>query len=72
MMSWWLILEPGQIFSLKSFWVESVTNGKGLLFLEGASDHPPANRAVRHWHRLHREVVDAPCLETPNVRQDGL
>ena len=29
-------------------------------------------RAVRHWHRLHREVVDAPCLETPNVRQDGL
>lgn len=49
-----------------------MTNGKGLLFLEGASDHPPANRAVRHWHRLHREVVDAPCLETPNVRQDGL
>jgi len=26
---------------------------------------------VRHWHRLPREVVVAPCLETAEVRQDG-
>lgn len=72
MMSWWLILEPGQIFSLKSFWVESMTNGKGLLFLEGASDHPPANRAVRHWHRLHREALDAhPCRQPKSVGRTG-
>ena len=24
----------------------------------------------RHWHRLPREVVDAPSLQTPNVRLD--
>ena len=29
-------------------------------------------RAVRHWHRLLREVVDAPSLETAKVRQEGL
>ena len=28
-------------------------------------------RVVRHWHRLPREVVDAPSLETPEVRLDG-
>jgi len=29
-------------------------------------------RAVRHWHRLPREVVDAPSLETAKVRLEGL
>ena len=28
-------------------------------------------RAVRHWHRLPREVVDALSLETLKVRLDG-
>ena len=28
-------------------------------------------RAVRYWHRLPRDVVDAPSLETFKVRQDG-
>ena len=28
-------------------------------------------RVVRHWHRLHREVVDAPSLETLMVRLEG-
>jgi len=28
-------------------------------------------RAVRHWHRLPREAVGAPSLETPKVRLDG-
>ena len=27
-------------------------------------------RAVRHWHRLPREAVDAPSLQTLNVRLD--
>jgi len=26
---------------------------------------------VKHWHRLPREVVDAPCLETFKARLDG-
>ena len=29
-------------------------------------------RVVRHWHRLHREVVDAPSLETLRVRVEWL
>ena len=29
-------------------------------------------RAVRHWHRLPREVVDAPSLETFRVRHPDL
>ncbi|KFQ05813.1 hypothetical protein N329_12471, partial [Haliaeetus albicilla] len=28
-------------------------------------------RMVKHWHRLTREVVDAPSLETFKVRLDG-
>jgi len=26
---------------------------------------------VKHWNRLPREVVDAPSLETSNIRLDG-
>ena len=28
-------------------------------------------RVVRHWHRMPREVMDAPYLEIPKVRLDG-
>jgi len=28
-------------------------------------------KVVRHWHRLPKEVVDAPSLETLQVRLDG-
>jgi len=28
-------------------------------------------RLVKHWHRLTRELVDAPSLETLKVRLDG-
>ncbi|KFW81976.1 hypothetical protein N305_12873, partial [Manacus vitellinus] len=28
-------------------------------------------RVVRHWHRLPREVADAPSLETFKARLDG-
>ena len=27
---------------------------------------------VRHWHRVPREAVDAPTLETPKVGLEGL
>jgi len=26
---------------------------------------------MRHWHRLPREAVDAPCLEVFKARLDG-
>ena len=29
-------------------------------------------RAVRHWHRLLREVVGAPSPKTPNIKLDGV
>jgi len=29
-------------------------------------------RAVRHWHRLPREAVDAPSLEAFQTRLDGV
>jgi len=29
-------------------------------------------RVVRHWHRLPREVVDVPSLETPSISLDGV
>ena len=28
-------------------------------------------RVLRQWHRLPREVVDAPSMATPKVRLDG-
>ena len=28
-------------------------------------------RAVRHWHRLPRDMVGAPSLETTKVKLDG-
>ncbi|KFQ81652.1 hypothetical protein N335_10493, partial [Phaethon lepturus] len=28
-------------------------------------------RVVNHWHRLPREMVDAPSLETSNIQVDG-
>jgi len=28
-------------------------------------------RVVRHWHRLHKAVVDAPSLETFKATLDG-
>jgi len=27
-------------------------------------------RVLRYWHRLSRDVLDAPCLETFKVRLD--
>ena len=30
-----------------------------------------SGRMVRQWHRLPRQVVDAPSLETFRVRLDG-
>jgi len=28
-------------------------------------------RVLRQWHRLPREVVDAPSMQNPEVRLDG-
>jgi len=39
--------------------------------LTGKETALTTQRAVRHWHRLPREVVDAPPLEVLNVRLDG-
>jgi len=32
---------------------------------------PFTMRVAKHWHRLPREVVDAPSLETLKARLDG-
>ena len=29
------------------------------------------DKVVKHWHRLPRQALDAPYLETPKVRLDG-
>jgi len=52
------------------------TRGNGLKLKEGRSRLGRRKnfftvRLVKHWHRLLREVVDAPSLETFEVRLDG-
>jgi len=49
------------------------TRGNGFKRKEGRFTYKKCFtiRLVRHWHRLPREVVDAPPLETFKVRLDG-
>lgn len=35
-----------------------------------ACNRSPTGILVRHWHRLHKDAVGAPSLETPKVRLD--
>ena len=44
----------------------------GYLVSENSGDADTAGmHLVKHWHRLPKEVVDAPSLETAKVRLDG-
>ncbi|KFW66679.1 hypothetical protein AS28_14386, partial [Pygoscelis adeliae] len=58
----------GNGFKLNGF--SQVTSDKGRFRLDIRKKFFTL-RVVNHWHRLPREVVDAPSLETFQVRLDG-
>ena len=64
--------EGGRFFSKVCF---AITRGSGFRLREGRFSLDIRKRffavmVVRHWHRLPREVVDAPSLETCKPRLD--